>query len=175
MGVMTPETDTKAAPAAARIPGPFSALGLSIMALTILVDQLSKWIADAYLVYQQGIAVLPVLALYRINNTGIAFSLGNSADSLVLIVLTAIVTGVVFWVWRGSTEGGRTAATGFALIAGGAIGNLIDRIWHGHVIDFLYLHWNERGFFVFNLADVALTLGPLLLAWVYLLQPGKKG
>jgi signal peptidase II len=170
------ETPSETAPVASRIPGPLSALGLAVMALTILVDQLSKWVADANLVYQQGIELVPgFLALYRVNNTGIAFSLGNSADSLVLIILTAIVTGVVFWVWRGSTEGGRTAATGFALIAGGAIGNLIDRIWHGHVIDFLYLHWNERGFFVFNLADVALTLGPILLAWVYLLQPGKKG
>lgn len=173
---MTPETDTKAAPVAARIPGPLSALGLSVMALTIIVDQLSKWIADANLVYQQGIELIPsLLALYRVNNTGIAFSLGNSADSLILIVLTAFVTGVVFWVWRGANEGGRIAATGFALIAGGAIGNLIDRVWHGHVIDFLFLHWNERGFFVFNLADVALTIGPLLLAWVYLFQAGKKG
>ena len=173
---MTPETDTEAAPAAARIPGPLSALGLSIVALTIVIDQLSKWIADANLVYQQGIELVPnLLALYRVNNTGIAFSLGNSADSLILIALTAIVTAVVIYVWRGSTEGGRVAATGFALITGGAIGNLIDRVWHGHVIDFLFLHWNERGFFVFNLADVALTIGPILLAWVYLLQPGRKG
>lgn len=172
---MTPETDAKAAPVA-RIPGPLSALGLTVMALTIAIDQLSKWIADANLAYQHGVELLPgFLALYRVNNTGIAFSLGNSADSLILVVLTSIVTGVVLWVWRGSTEGGRIASVGFALIAGGAIGNLIDRIWHGHVIDFLFLHWNERGFFVFNLADVALTVGPVLLAWVFLVQPGKKG
>ena len=159
---------------AARIPGPLSALGLSVMALTIVIDQISKWIADANLVYQQGVEFLPFLALYRVNNTGIAFSLGNSADSLILIVLTAIVTGIVLYVWRSSTDGGRLATTGFALIAGGAVGNLIDRVWHGHVIDFLFLHWNERGFFVFNLADVALTLGPILLAWVFLVQGSKK-
>lgn len=173
---MTPETDTKAAPAAARIPGPLSALGLSVMALTVAVDQLSKWIADANLVYQQGIELIPsLLALYRVNNTGIAFSLGNSADSVILIGLTAVVTLAVLYVWRGSTEGGRLAAIGFALITGGALGNLIDRVIHGHVIDFLFLHWGDRGFFVFNLADVALTIGPVLLAWVYLFQTGKKG
>ncbi|WEK51356.1 MAG: signal peptidase II [Candidatus Kaistia colombiensis] len=169
-------SEAPSATAAARIPGPLSALGLTIMALTIVIDQVSKWIADANLLYQQGIELIPnFLALYRVNNTGIAFSLGNSADSLILIGLTSIVTLVVLYVWRGSTEGGRLAASGFALITGGAIGNLIDRVWHGHVIDFLFLHWGERGFFVFNLADVALTIGPLLLAWVYLLQPGKKG
>lgn len=173
---MTPETDTTAEPVAARIPGPLSALGLSVMALTIAIDQLSKWIADANLVYQQGIELLPnFLALYRVNNTGIAFSLGNSADSLILIVATSIVTLVVLYIWRGSNEGGRIASAGFALIVGGAIGNLIDRVWHGHVIDFLFLHWGNRGFFVFNLADVALTIGPVLLAWVYLFHGGKKG
>jgi signal peptidase II len=173
---MTPASDTKAETPAARIPGPLSALGLVIMALTIAVDQLSKWIADANLAYQQGIELIPhVLALYRVNNTGIAFSLGDSADSVVLVVLTSVVTLIVLHVWRGSTEGGRLGASAFALIVGGAIGNLIDRVWHGHVIDFLFLHWGNHGFFVFNLADVALTIGPILLAWVYLFQPGKKG
>jgi signal peptidase II len=171
-----PEIKTEADRPAARIPGPLSALGLAIIVLTVAIDQVSKWIADAHLVYQQGIEVLPpFLALYRVNNTGIAFSMGNSADSVILIVLTAFVTLVVLHVWRGSTEGGRLASVGFALIVGGAIGNLIDRVWHGHVIDFLFLHWNARGFFVFNLADVALTIGPVLLAWVYLFQGAKKG
>jgi signal peptidase II len=172
---MMPETDIKAEPAAARIPGPLSALGLAIIALTVVVDQVSKWIADANLVYQQGIELIPgLLALYRVNNTGIAFSMGDSADSVILVVLTSIVTGVVLYVWRGSTEGGRLGTAAFALITGGALGNLIDRVWHGHVIDFLFLHWGARGFFVFNLADVALTIGPVLLAWVYLFHGGQK-
>jgi signal peptidase II len=171
-----PEIKTEAETPAARIPGPLSALGLAIIVLTVAIDQISKWIADANLIYQQGIELIPpFLALYRVNNTGIAFSMGDSADSLILVVLTSIVTLVILHIWRGSTEGGRLAAAGFALIVGGAIGNLIDRVWHGHVIDFLFLHWGARGFFVFNLADVALTIGPVLLAWVYLFQPGKKG
>ncbi|BCP56160.1 lipoprotein signal peptidase [Kaistia sp. 32K] len=170
---MKHETDIQAE--TARIPGPLSALGLSIIMLTVAIDQLSKWIADANLVYQQGIELVPnFLALYRVNNTGIAFSLGNSADSVILVILTSIVTLVILYVWRGSTEGGRLAAAGFALIVGGAIGNLIDRVWHGHVIDFLFLHWGARGFFVFNLADVALSIGPVLLAWVYLFHGSKK-
>lgn len=169
------EAPLEATPVAARIPGPFSALGLSVVAVTIVIDQLSKWIADANLAYQQLVEMLPFLALFRINNTGIAFSFGHGSDSLILIGLTAVVTLAVLYVWRGSTEGGRLAATGFALITGGALGNLIDRVIHGHVIDFLFLHWGDRGFFVFNLADVALTVGPILLAWVYLFQAGKKG
>ena len=65
-------------------------------------------------------------------------------------------------------DGGRIAAAGFALILGGAVGNLIDRLRFGYVIDFLLLHIGDRTLFVFNLADAALTLGPALLLVVYL-------
>jgi len=78
------------------------------------------------------------------------------------------VTAVVIVVWRRSHDGGRLAATAFALILGGAIGNLIDRLRFGYVIDFLLLHVGGWTLFVFNLADAALTLGPALLLIVYM-------
>ena len=72
--------------------------------------------------------------------------------------------------------GGRRplGAVGYALILGGAIGNLIDRIVHGYVVDFLLLHIGDWTLFVFNLADAALTLGPALLLVVYL-WPWRAG
>lgn len=162
------------APAATRVPGPFSRLGLGIVGFVVIVDQLAKLIAEAKLGYQEYIDILPILALLRVHNTGIAFSFAHGFDSLILVVGTAVVTLVVLWLWRSATEGGTLVAVGFALIVGGAIGNLIDRALHGYVIDFLYLHLGGRGFFVFNLADVALTIGPVLLAWFYLFGQKKS-
>lgn len=156
-----------------RVPGPFSKLGLSIIASVVLIDQIAKYLAEAKLGYQQFIELLPILALYRVHNTGIAFSFAHGFDSQILVAGTVAITLLVLYLWRSATDGGRIVATGFALIAGGAIGNLIDRVLQGHVIDFLYLHVGERGFFVFNLADVALTIGPILLGWYYWLGAKK--
>jgi signal peptidase II len=82
------------------------------------------------------------------------------------------VSAVVIAFWATTHEGGPLATLGFALILGGAIGNLIDRARFGYVVDFLLLHFGDWTLFVFNLADVALTLGPALLLLVYLL-PGE--
>ncbi len=71
-------------------------------------------------------------------------------------------------------DGGRWATVGYALIIGGALGNLIDRILHGYVVDFLLLHFGDWTLFVFNLADAALTLGPAILLIVYL-WPWRAG
>ena len=85
--------------------------------------------------------------------------------------MTAIV--LVFWVSH--REGGRLAAAGFALILGGAIGNLIDRLRFGYVIDFLLFHFGDWTLFVFNLADAALTLGPAVLILTYLWPTKASG
>jgi signal peptidase II len=157
----------------AAVPGPISAFGLSIVGAVLVLDQASKFIADQTLEFGRYIDLLPILALLRVNNTGVAFSVGHGLGSLVLVAATAVITLFVFYLWHSAKEGGRLVAAGFALIIGGALGNLIDRVRLGHVVDFLYLHIGDRGFFVFNLADVALTIGPVLLAWFYLLG-GRK-
>ena len=77
------------------------------------------------------------------------------------MALTASAIILAFWV--GTRDGGKVADIVFALILGGAIGNLIDRIRLGYAIDFLLVHVGERSFFVFNLADAAVTVGLLLL------------
>jgi signal peptidase II len=81
---------------------------------------------------------------------------------------------VVLLVWRRAKEQSRLIAAGYALIVGGAIGNLIDRIVHGYVIDFLLLHAGGWTLFVFNLADVALTVGPAILILVFIFRPQEK-
>lgn len=151
----------------ARPPGPLSAFGLSITVGVVVADQISKLIVEARLPEGHPVAVLPILALLHVRNSGIAFSmLANSGFGLVLLPLA--VTAVVLAFWAHNREGGKAAAAGFALILGGAIGNLIDRLRLGYVTDFLLLHFGDWTLFVFNLADAALTLGPALLLVVYL-------
>ena len=158
-----------------RIPGPFSRLGLSVALAVLIVDQVTKHVAERVLDYGNPIDFVPgLLSILLVYNTGIAFSVGHGLDAIALIGLTAVITAGVVWIWHGATEGGAVAATGFALILGGAVGNLVDRVLFGHVIDFLWLHLGERSLFVFNLADVALTFGPVLLACVYVLGWGVR-
>jgi signal peptidase II len=145
-----------------------------MIAVTVAVDQLSKLWAEAALPAGQVFDLLPILSLYRVHNPGIAFSFLAGFGSLPLIGVTLAITIVVLIFWGTAKEGGRLATLGYALIVGGALGNLVDRILHGHVVDFLLLHIGDRTLFVFNLADTALTLGPALLILVYL-WPGKGG
>jgi signal peptidase II len=152
----------------ARPPGPLSLPALAIIVAVLVIDQASKAIALASLPFASPIPVLPVLDLYLIHNPGIAFSFLAGFGSLGLIALTAVITVVVLAFWVRATDGGMWATVGYALIIGGAVGNLIDRLAHGYVIDFLLLRFGDWVLFVFNLADVALTFGPIILLCVYL-------
>ncbi len=152
--------------------GPLSALGLAITVAVVIVDQAAKHWAVAALEPGQAIDILPILTLFRVENTGIAFSFLAGSGWALTVVTLAITAGVI-WFWLKSEEGGWGATIGFAAILGGAIGNLADRIRLGHVVDFLLLHLGERVLFVFNPADAALTMGPILLIAVYLL-PSKR-
>jgi len=161
-----------APPPSDKPPGPASRLGIIVIAATLVIDQATKWIAQSTLNDGERTVFLPLLDLTYEQNTGIAFSFLRGADSSVLLGLVVLITLVVLLMWQRSQEGGRVAAIGFALIIGGAVGNIVDRIVLGYVIDFLILHWGDRILFIFNLADFALTLGPLLLIYAYL-RPGR--
>jgi signal peptidase II len=151
--------------------GPLSPLGLGVVAAVVILDQIAKFAAAVYLPLGEAIDLLPILTLYRVANTGIAFSF-FAGSGFGLIVVMFVVSAVVIAFWARTHEGGRLVAIGFALILGGAIGNLIDRVRLGHVVDFLLLHVGDWTLFVFNLADAALTLGAALLILVYLF-PGN--
>jgi signal peptidase II len=148
--------------------GPLSALGLSVVLATLALDQAGKAAAKAWLAPSTPVDVLPILTLYRVDNEGIAFSLFRGAGGGVLTLVTLAITIVVLVMWARARDGGRLAALAFALIVGGALGNLVDRVLYGRVVDFLLLHFGGWTLFVFNIADAALTVGPLLLLLVYL-------
>ena len=164
-------SDTDAMPTSTKPPGPASRLGIGIIAGTLIIDQLTKLIADAALEPETIVDVLPILALYLTYNPGIAFSFLTGSNATLLLALVIGIAIAVLVLWARSKEGGRVSAIAFGLIVGGAIGNIVDRIVQGHVVDFLLLHLGDRDLFIFNLADFALTIGPILLIYSYLFGP----
>lgn len=154
-------------------PGPASFLGIAVVAAVLIIDQVGKILAQELL--DEGVMtdILPILALYLTTNPGIAFSFLRGLDSGWLLGGVIVVTLIVLVFWARSRDGGKLAAVGFGLIVGGAVGNIIDRLAYGHVIDFLLLHIGDRTLFIFNLADFALTLGPIVLIAAYVFMPRR--
>lgn len=152
---------------------PISLIGLSVIGATIAADQLTKIWAELTLEYGQAIDLMPVLSLFRVYNTGIAFSMLRDVGDVGLFALALGVVALVLVIWQRTADGGRMAAIGYALIVGGALGNIADRISYGHVVDFLLLQIGDFPLFIFNIADVALTIGPILLILV-MMTPTRR-
>jgi signal peptidase II len=134
---------------------------LFVCAIVVLVlDIVTKALVRAGLEVGESVALLPFLSLTHVQNTGIAFGLFQF-DILrwILVALALGVAVVIFWSCAHNKLREHYAAWG--LIAGGAIGNALDRIWLGTVTDFVNLHFWPA----FNVADSALTIGVVLLAW----------
>lgn len=130
-----------------------------LVAVAVALDQWIKYLVETRLVMHEMVEVLPFLALYRTYNTGIAFSMLSSFGDTGLIVVSLAVIAFVLHLASRSTSDQWLARLGFALIIGGAIGNLIDRAVYGHVIDYILFHTPVWSFAVFNLADVFITVG----------------
>ena len=146
--------------------------------LVVVLDQLTKGLARALLVYGQPLAVLPIFDLSLHFNPGAAFSFlaGAGGWQRWFLSALALVVSAVLLVWLARLRREQwLLALALALILGGAIGNLIDRLWLGHVTDFIALHWNHRYFPAFNLADAAITLGAIALILDTLLHPAQHG
>lgn len=138
-------------------------LGLS--ALIILLDQSSKmWISDHF-AFGESLRVLDVFDLVLAHNTGAAFSFLSDAGGMQRWLFSSIAVVASAWiVWLLRRHSAQTLfALALSLILGGALGNLIDRIAYGHVVDFLHFHWDEHYFPAFNIADSAITCGAFLL------------
>ena len=131
-----------------------------IVAFAVISDQLIKLWVETSLNFQEKVEILPFLALFRTYNEGIAFSMLSGFHDLGLVLLTSVVICFVFYLWWTTTSPARwLSRLGFALIIGGAIGNLIYRSWHGYVIDYILFFTQTWSFAVFNLADSFITVG----------------
>lgn len=135
----------------------------AVIAFAVISDQIVKYLIETGMDYQQQIDVLPFLALFRVHNNGIAFSMLSNLHDLALIGLTVVVIGFVSYLWWTTAPARWISRVGFALIIGGAIGNLIDRSLHGYVIDYILFHLPSWSFAVFNLADAYISIGAALV------------
>lgn len=141
-------------------PSRWIALALGVVAL----DQATKAAIQAIFKPGDELPLLPMLSLVLTFNRGAAFSFLAGADGWQRWLFAAVaVAAAAFIVWLLRRGGSRPYLFGLALILGGAIGNLIDRLWLGQVVDFVLVHWGGWTFPAFNVADSAITIGAGLL------------
>jgi signal peptidase II len=151
---------------------------LVLSVLVIALDQISKAYITRHFAEFEFIRILPVLDVIHLHNVGAAFSFLASASGWqrwLFIGLAAVVSlGITVWLCllpRGTRV---LLAGGLALVLGGALGNLIDRIRLGYVIDFIHFHWDRAYFPAFNVADSAITVGAGLSLLDALLDAKRK-
>ena len=134
--------------------------GLPIAFLVLVLDQATKWLMLSIMSPPRIIEVTGFFNLVLAWNTGVSFSAfagRGDAGRWVLIGIAIVISGFVL-AWMGRTQR-RLLIAGFAVIVGGALGNVIDRVIHGAVVDFLDFHLAGWHWPAFNLADTAITLG----------------
>lgn len=134
--------------------------------IVVGLDQFTKYLSAQHLAAVDVIKVLPGFDLTLRHNTGAAFSfLANAAGwQRWFFIGLALLMSVIIYIWLGRVEAkNKHEAFGLSLILGGAIGNLIDRMVHGYVIDFILLYYKNWQWPAFNLADSAICLGVIFL------------
>ena len=133
----------------------------ALVVIAVALDQWVKMLVEARLAMHEQIDLLPFFALFRTYNTGVAFSMFSWISDKGLIAISLGV--IVFMLYLAARTSSALALAGFALVIGGALGNLIDRAIYGHVIDYFLFHTPIWSFAVFNLADAFITVGAALI------------
>ncbi len=135
--------------------------------IVVALDQFTKWyVVGSFELYEIR-PVGPFLDLTRLHNEGAAFGILANAGGwqrwFFLVLAGAIGVAIVLWLRSLPARGQYWLAIGLALILGGAIGNAWDRFFDGYVVDYLHFHWGDAYFPAFNVADIAITSGAIML------------
>jgi signal peptidase II len=143
---------------------------LWLSAAVILIDQVTKQLVVRSFDQYDVLPLIPHFNLIRLHNTGAAFSMLSNAPPLFFVALgVAVSVGILIWMRRhAKTE--RLMAVGLALILGGALGNVMDRVGRGYVVDFIDFYWGSWHFAAFNVADMAISVGAAILILDSILQ-----
>jgi signal peptidase II len=136
----------------------------TIALVIVVVDQVTKALVRQALSLHESVDIVSgVLSLTRVHNTGAAFGMLNAVEfpfkPVVLTAVALVALGGVAWYTSTVPKGDVLARAGVAAIAGGAVGNLIDRATVGYVLDFVDLYWRGWHFWAFNVADASITVG----------------
>jgi signal peptidase II len=151
---------------------------LVLSAVVVAADQLSKAYITRHFLEFEFTRIFAVLDITRMHNVGAAFSFLASASGWqrwVFIGLAIVVSiGITIWLIKLPRGVHTLLAAGLALVLGGALGNVIDRIRLGYVVDFIHFHWERAYFPAFNVADSAITVGAACLLLDALLDARRK-
>jgi signal peptidase II len=153
---------------------PLHWLGLALIIL--MVDQFTKVMIVGYYSLGDSTYVTQFFNVVRVHNTGAAFSFLAGASGWqrwFFTVLGLVAAGVIIWMLK-AHPGQRLFSFAMACILGGAIGNVVDRLMYGYVVDFLDFHWSGWHFPAFNVADAAISVGAVCLILDELLRVGKS-
>lgn len=142
--------------------------------LTFGLDQFTKELVQRLMVFGDSIHVVPVLNIVHARNTGAAFSFLAGAGGwqrwMFTIFAIAVSVGLLVALRKAPAALQRMQNAGLMLIVSGALGNAIDRLRHGYVVDFIHAHWNDADFPAFNVADSCITVGAGLILLDALLE-----
>ena len=150
----------------------------SISAVVVMLDQFTKWMIVQWVPLYDKIPINDFINVTHHRNTGAAFSFLADASGwqrwFFIVLAGAVSTYIVYWLWQIRNEGQAILSTGLALVLGGAIGNVIDRLALGSVVDFIQVLIAGWPFPSFNVADSAITVGAVLLIIDSLFERGKE-
>jgi len=132
----------------------------------IVLDQLTKYVATDLLIYAEPVAVMPFFNLTLLHNTGAAFSFLSDAGGwqrwFFALMAVGVSAGIIVWISRLESKQ-KWLAISLALIVGGALGNLWDRLYFGYVVDFIQIYYEQWYWPAFNIADSAISVGAVML------------
>ena len=138
-----------------------------IALVVVIADQLSKWAIIEWVPLYDKVPINSFINLTHQKNLGAAFSFLANAGGwqrwFFVVLSTGVSAVIVVWIWRIRGEGQSLLAAGLALVLGGAVGNLIDRLMYGHMTDFIQVWFGSWAFPSFNIADAGISVGAALL------------
>jgi signal peptidase II len=150
---------------------------LLVSVVVVAIDQYTKQLVTARFELFERLAVLPFFDLVRLHNTGAAFSfLANASgwQNWFFTGVAVVVSGILLWWFFRQPPGRVVVPLGLVLVLGGAIGNLIDRVQQGYVVDFFLFYYDRWSFPAFNVADAAITAGVILLLFDGFFLEGRR-
>ncbi|WP_026685104.1 signal peptidase II [Heyndrickxia coagulans] len=141
--------------------------------IVIILDQLAKWLVLKGMALGESIEVIPgFFFLTSTRNTGAAFSILEGQMWLFYLITLIVIAGILYYIHKYAKDRALVGIS-LGLILGGAIGNFIDRLFRGEVVDFVHLRFGSYDFAIFNVADASLTIGVVLLLISMLLEDRK--
>ncbi len=143
----------------------------------VIIDQATKALVVNTVKLSDAIELLPILDIVYLENTGAAFSILAQAGGwqrwFFIVLALGVSLALMVWLRRIRSEQ-ILLAVGLSLVLGGALGNVIDRVMHGFVVDFIYFHWGPHYFPAFNVADTAISIGAGCLLLDAFKESGQK-